>query len=94
MMKNRPNDVPGVVQKLASRDVYFSHGSAIDHVEASSLGLNIEFLRPENPVWQKVWLLHCMFEYDCRKSRFLKIFEGRSRSTAIAVPPPQATPTK
>jgi hypothetical protein len=87
MMRDRPDDVPGVVQKLASRDVYFSHGSAIDHVEARSLGLKIEYLPPDDPTWQRIWLLYCMYEYDCRRTRLLKVFEGRARSTAIAVPP-------
>lgn len=88
MMKDRPKDVAAVVQKLASRDVYFSHGSAIDHHEAAALGLSVEYLPPESPIWQRIWLLHCMYEYDCRKSKLLKVFEGRARSTAIAVPPP------
>jgi serine dehydrogenase proteinase len=88
MMKDRPNDVAGVVQKLASRDVYFSHGSAIDHLEATALGLRIEYLPPDNAIWQRAWLLYCMYDHDCRKDRLLKIFEGRARSTAIAVPPP------
>jgi Serine dehydrogenase proteinase len=87
MMKDRPNDVAGVVQKLASRDVYFSHGSAIDHLEATALGLRIEYLPPDNPIWQRAWLLYCMYDHDCRKDRLFKIFEGRARSTAIAVPP-------
>ena len=65
----------------------FSHGSVIDHVEAASLGLSIEYLKPEDPIWQRVWLLFCMYEHDCRRAGYLKIFEGRYRSTAIAIPP-------
>ncbi|WP_315751880.1 MULTISPECIES: SDH family Clp fold serine proteinase [unclassified Bradyrhizobium] len=79
-------EVDTVVQKLASRDAYFSHGSVIDHKEAAAIGLTVEYLRPEDQLWQRLWLLLCMYEHDCRQSRYLKVFEGRSRSTAIAVP--------
>jgi hypothetical protein len=94
MMKGKPDaDIELVVQKLSSRDVYFSHGSAIDHTEAKSLGLSIEYLAPDDPIWQRIWLLFCMYEHDCRRSRFIKLFEGRYRSTAVAAPisgPPTA----
>jgi hypothetical protein len=91
MMSGKPPaEIDDVVQKLSSRDVYFSHGSSIDHKEAKALGLNVEYLPPEDPLWQQIWLLHCMYEHDCRKARYLKIFEGRVRSPAIAAPPNQA----
>jgi ClpP class serine protease len=89
MMKGRPQaDIDDVVAKLSSRDVYFSHGSVIDHVEAASLGLNIEYLKPDDPVWQRLWLLFCMYEHDSRHARYLKVFEGQYRSTAVAIPAP------
>jgi Serine dehydrogenase proteinase len=88
MMKgHQAAEIDSAVQKLSSRDVYFSHGSSIDHAEAKTLGLIVEYLAPDNPIWQRIWLLHCMYEHDCQKSKFLKIFEGRVRSTAIAAPP-------
>jgi hypothetical protein len=93
MMKGKPAaDIDAVVQKLSSRDVYFSHGSAIDHTEAVGLGLAVEYLKPDDPIWQHIWLLYCMYEHDCRKSRYLKLFEGRARSTAVAAPPPAPIP--
>ena len=49
-MKGRqPNEIDDVIAKLSSRDVYFSHGSVIDHVEAANLGLKIEYLKPDRP---------------------------------------------
>lgn len=45
MMKSNAGEVASVVQKLSSRDVYFSHGSAIDYNEAQTLGLNVEYLK-------------------------------------------------
>ena len=80
-------DIDALVKKLSSRDVYASHGSAIDYNEAAALGLKIEKLEKDDPLWRKIWLLHCMYEYDCRKSRYLKIFEGAFASTAVAMPP-------
>lgn len=86
MNGNSQAAIDTVVRTLSSRDIYFSHGSAIDHVEAKALGLAVEYLGPDDPIWQRIWLLYCMYEHDCRKSRYLKIFEGRMRSTAIAAP--------
>jgi ClpP class serine protease len=86
MMASKAAQVDDVVQKLSTRDVYFSHGSVIDHREAAALGLNVTYLPPEDEIWKRIWLLYCMFEHDCRKANFMKIFEGRARSTAIAAP--------
>jgi hypothetical protein len=87
MMKGRPDaDVVEVVSKLLSRDEYPSHGSVIDHEEASRLGLLVEYLAPDNELWKRFRLLSCMYESDCRKNRYLKIFEGRRLSSAIEAP--------
>jgi hypothetical protein len=80
MMGESPATIDDVVAKLSSRDVYFSHGSVIDHVEAAALGLKVEYLKPEDPIWQRIWLLFCMYEHDCRRARYLKVFEGATRS--------------
>lgn len=94
MMKGKPPaDVDSAVQKLSSRDVYFSHGSAINHTEAAALGLKVEYLKPDDELWQRIWLLHCMYEHDARKANYLKIFEGRYRSTAVAVAPTPSSPS-
>jgi len=88
MMNGRSiGEIDDVVQKLSSRDVYFSHGTAIDHAEALALGLKVEYLPPGDDLWERIWLLHCMYDHDCRKSHLLKIFEGQSRSTAVAISP-------
>ncbi len=81
-----PAEIDDVVHKLSTRDVYFSHGSVIDHREAAALGLNITYLPLEDATWQRLWLLSCMYDHDCRQGNYLKIFEGRARSTAVAAP--------
>jgi hypothetical protein len=91
MLKGHDADeIGGVVNSLSTRDRYFSHGSVIDHNEATALGLKVDYLPPTNPLWQRIWLLYCMYEFDSRRNRYLKIFEGRMRSSAIAAPPPPA----
>lgn len=95
MMKGKPSkEIDDTVQKLSSRDVYHSHGSVINHIEAAALSLNIEHLPPDDPIWQRLWLLYCMYDHDCRKANYLKVFEGRYLSTAVAAVagPPGASP--
>lgn len=74
------------VQTLATRDTYFSHGSAIDYKEALSIGLSVEYLPPDDELWQRIWLLYSMYEFDIRKNDYIKIFEGSRLSTAIEGP--------
>ena len=85
MMKGRTDEeIAETVQCLASRDKFFSHGSAIDHIEAGKLGLNVNFLQADDEYWKRVWLLYCMYAHDVQKSGAVKIFEGRSRSLSVA----------
>jgi len=81
-----PTRVDDIVNSLATRDTYFSHGSTIDAREAAQLGLKVNELKADDPLWQRVWLLYSMYDIDARRDGYLKIFEGRARSTAIAQP--------
>jgi hypothetical protein len=92
MMRSKTDRIDEVVHKLSTREVYFSHGSVIDHGEAASLGLDITYLPPEDEIWKRLWLLYCMYEHDCRRNGLMKVFEGRARSTAIAIPAPAVPP--
>jgi len=85
--------VSEVVEYLSTRNRYFSHGSVIDHQEARQLGLAVEYLPPDDQLWQRVWLLYCMYDFDCRRNRYLKVFEGNARSSAIVTPPGSPAPT-
>ena len=88
MMASRTRkDVEAVVEKLASRDTYKSHGAVIDHQEASNLGLSICYLPDGDEVWARIWLLYCMYDFDTHRSGLLKIYEGRSRSTQVPLSP-------
>ena len=70
-------EVDDLVNKLLTRQTYYSHGSVIDYEEAAALGLKIEYLAPENELWQALRLLTCMYEADTRKNQYLKVFRGK-----------------
>jgi hypothetical protein len=80
-----PEEIEAVVAALSTRDVYHSHGSVIDHQEAVRLGLNVTHLPPDDELWQKLWLLRCMLEYDAKRSGVAKIFEGEWVSHSIKI---------
>lgn len=80
------DEVEETVVKLASREHFFSHGSAIDHVEAEKLGLKVQFLSEWDPYWDRIWLLYNMYAHDVAKDGLLKIFEGRARSMSVSPP--------
>lgn len=86
-------DVEKVVEKLATRDHYHSHGSVIDFSEAQELGLAVEFLKPEDPLWQRFWLLRCMYAFDAKATNTQKIFESAVTSNSLSYPaPPPPSP--
>lgn len=80
MMKDREDEIKDTVQKLSSRDSYFSHGSAIDHIEADRLGLRVTYSKSDDPLWSRFWLLFCMYRHDLNVSAQVKAFESASRS--------------
>jgi ClpP class serine protease len=87
MMKGKTEaEIDATVKKLSSRDHFYSHGSVINHQEATQLGLTVEYLPPDDEIWRRVWLLYCMYDHDCRRDRYLKVFEGPSISTSIIAP--------
>lgn len=84
-------EISAVVDALSTRDRFPSHGSVVDYKEARVLGLRVDYLPPEDLIWQRIWLLYCMFDFDCRKGGYIKIFEGRAKSLALVSPPAIAT---
>ena len=88
MMKGSdPIVIDTVVNALATRQRFPSHGSVVDHQEASTLGLKVTYLPPDDDLWKRIWLLYSMYDHDCRVGNLLKIFEGRARSLSIAATP-------
>jgi len=93
MLKGRDGkEIDAIVEKLATKSCYASHGSAIDRIEAKSLGLNVTDLEHSDDLWQKIWLLRTMYAYDCPRSNYGKLFESSKASSAITVKPAAPAP--
>jgi hypothetical protein len=87
MMKGKSDtDIDQVVQALSTRAQYSSHGSVIDADEAKRLGPTVTKLVADDELWQRIWLLRCMYEHDARRAGALKIFEGASISNSLRAP--------
>ncbi|MBV6830834.1 MULTISPECIES: SDH family Clp fold serine proteinase [Xanthomonas] len=84
MLKEHPEKVEMVVERLASRSHYHSHGSVIDVREALEIGLCATELLASDPLWQRIWLLRAMYAYDCGRNKHAKLFEGDFVSSAVS----------
>jgi hypothetical protein len=77
MMKGKTDaEVDDVINKISSSTGYKSHGAVIDYSEAQQLGLAVDYLAPDNDLWQRLWLLYCLYDYDTKAKNLGKIFEG------------------
>lgn len=68
--------VETLVNQLSSAQRYASHGAVINAEDAKTLSLNITYLMPQSELWKKLWLLYCMYDFDCQRQGYAKIFEG------------------
>lgn len=91
MAGSNPAQIVDVVDKLASRDHFHSHGSVIDHREAQQLGLQIDYLQPESDLWRKIWLLRCMYAYDAKSRGVAKMFESSRVGQSLVYPAPTSS---
>jgi len=69
-------EINKLIEKLSSTQSYLSHGAVINVEEARNLGLVVNYMQPKDETWKKIWLLFCMYDYDCRQLGYSKIFEG------------------
>jgi Serine dehydrogenase proteinase len=79
-------EVSKIVDQLCSRKFYPSHGSVINHEEAGKLGFNVEYLDAGSTLWDKFWLLYCMYMFDSKTRGLSKIFEQRKFSHSVIGP--------
>lgn len=79
--------VTSIVDKLAGRDHFHSHGSVIDADEAQKLLLKVMKLPPDDDLWRSLWLLRCMYAHDLRQNGLIKAFEGRVISNTLRASP-------
>lgn len=73
-------EIDDVISKISSANGYMSHGAVIDYDEACSLGLSVNFLKPDDDLWKRFWLLYCMYDYDTKANGIGRIIEGEKFS--------------
>lgn len=83
----KEQEIKDIVGQLASANSYNSHGAVIDFQEATSLGLKVEWMPPEEELWKRIWLLYSAYEYDSRKNGLGKILEGSKNSISKGITP-------
>lgn len=83
----KPNQINSLVDQLSSAQSYSSHGAVINAEEVKSLGLKTKFLDAKDDLWKRLWLLYCMYDYDCQRNGYAKLFEGPRVSIARPLPP-------
>jgi hypothetical protein len=77
-------EIERLVNSIATRDRYHSHGSVIDCNEAKTIGLNVSFMESSDKLWRKICLLRAMYQVDCPQFGYSKIFEGTRVSLVVA----------
>ncbi|NJN85227.1 MAG: hypothetical protein HC881_01455 [Leptolyngbyaceae cyanobacterium SL_7_1] len=79
--------IDSLVDQLSSAQSYSSHGAVINAEEVKEFGLNVRFLHSQDELWKKLWLLYCMYDFDCQRNGYAKLFEGARVSIARPLPP-------
>ena len=93
MLKTKTREeIVALVNQIATRDRYHSHGSVIDAREAESLGLSVTVLPSEDLLWRMVILLRALYQVDCPQFGYAKIFEGDKVSLVVSAPRPAPNP--
>jgi ATP-dependent protease ClpP protease subunit len=82
MLKNDHAKAAAVAEKLADVRQYSSHGMVIDAAEAAKLGLNINQMPSDDPLWRLIWNLHLAYDVATRMAHPMpaKLFESRKVS--------------
>ena len=74
MMKGKTDgEIATLVSKISTANSYKSHGAVINHDEASNLGLSVKFLDYKDELWNRLWLLYCMYDYDTKAKNIGKM---------------------
>ncbi len=85
MLKDDHQKAQATADALSRADQLFSHGRAIDYRQAKDeLGLEVEYLPPDNPLWKKVWELHIRCHMSHFKDGQVKIIESRQNTLSFS----------
>jgi hypothetical protein len=69
-----------IAEHLGDVTRFRSHGAAINASEARDIGLEVEELAHDDPLWQAVWRLWCEYDLAMRQGGSGYIFEARRAS--------------
>jgi hypothetical protein len=80
MLKDQEEAAVRLAADLCDVKKWVTHGVVIDATEASNLGIKVSKLEQEDPLWQRVWYLHCCYGVMFRRSSVCKIYESNTVS--------------
>ena len=79
-------EIDATLDKISTSAGYKSHGAVIDYEEATTLGLTVRYLGSSDPLWRRLWMLYCMYDYDATEKKLGKIFETERFSISRPMP--------
>lgn len=74
-MFRRGGNFTATAAELANNRKWLQHSVPIDYIEAKKLGLNVTYLEPTDPLWQRYWALFCE-QRLARHPEDCKLFES------------------
>lgn len=86
MLKNDKTKAEETAKMLATAEKYTMHGHLIDYKEARKLlgETNIEYLEPDNEIWELYWELYCRSSIFLQQDpAAIKLFESESASLRL-----------
>jgi hypothetical protein len=76
MLKDAQEKAEELAKQLCDVKRWLTHGQVIDADEAERLGIKVCKLGQDDPLWERVWYLHCCYGVLFRQTQTAKIFES------------------
>lgn len=83
MLREHPEKISNVASRLNDNTQWLSHGAVINCDGATDLGLNVEYLKTDDPLWQSYWRLYCLTKLQLTDP-YDKVFESRYASVHLS----------
>lgn len=74
LLKRRGKPFSKIASNLLNIDIWKSHNQMIGGEDAMEIGLDVEMVDADDPVWQKIWQLHCLQRLAIEEKQ--KLFES------------------
>lgn len=72
-----------IAERLADANHYESHGAVINYEEAREIGLSVTYKTMDDPLWERLWRLYCLYEIVIRQEGKRKVFESSNVSLTL-----------